>query len=222
MGRLRLFLDSCDPSQIVTWREAGVIEGVTTNPTILARQGVADWRAHLRDLAAKVDSIPVSIQMTARDHEGMIGQAVSTAAEISNAVIKIPIVSAANEPNLRTISELTRRGIRVNATACLSVGQAVLGALAGARFVSLLWGRIGDEGGDPAATVAAAVSLVAQANDGAEVIAASIRTTHDIAAAFLAGANVVTVQPDLLLRWAQHSHSAATAGQFYADSDSAR
>jgi transaldolase len=219
MGHLRLFLDSSDIEQIVIWQEAGIIEGVTTNPTILARQGITDWRAHMRDLSAKVPSIPISIQVTARDHAGMVGQAVSIAAEIENAVIKIPIVSPENEPNLRTINALAGRGITVNATACLSAGQAVLAAKAGAKFASVLWGRAGDEGADPAAIVAAAARLVPQVSDRAEVLVASIRSTRDITAALLAGAHVVTVPPALLLRWAQHGYSAATAGQFYADSE---
>lgn len=217
MRRIKIFLDSADADELVWWIEAGVIDGVTTNPTILRRLGLDDWIGHVRDLANRAGKLPISVQVTAQEHSEMVSQAVMIAGEIEQAVIKIPVVSSTGGPNFRTIAVLSERDIPVNATACLTVGQAVLAAKAGARYASLLWGRIGDEGGDPAGTVGLASTLVPRVSDRTELLVGSIRTPNDVTMALAAGAHVVTVPPDLLRRWAQHHHAAAMVAQFNRD-----
>lgn len=219
MTPVKLFLDSADLDELIPWIESRVIDGITTNPTILRQLGVQDWLGHLRDLAGKTGDLPINIQVTAREHHEMINQATMIVGEIEHAVVKVPIVSSAGDPNLATIAALSERGIPVNTTACLAVGQAVLAAKAGARYTSLLWGRIGDEGADPASVVSLAADLLPRVNDRACLLVGSIRTPNDVTGALAAGAHAVTVRPALLRRWTQHHHAAATVAQFYRDAE---
>ena len=132
-------------------------------------------------------------------------------------MVKIPVVSGAGTPNFRVIAAVSQRGVTVNATACLSVGQAVLAVKAGARYASLLWGRLGDEGADPGSAVSAAAHLVPRAREGSEVVAASLRGPADATAAMMSGAQVIAIPPDVLAKLANHHYATATVQQFYAD-----
>jgi transaldolase len=219
---MRIFIDSAVLDDIAYWVDAGVVDGVTTNPTLLKQAGVGDHRDAVRRIAALVAPREVSVQLCASTPASMMVEAQGIAEQIANVVVKVPVISPEGTVHLGVISKLATAGTRVNATACLTVGQAVLAAKAGASYVSIFWGRIGDEGGDPASVVQSVRRLLDDDSSRAEVIVGSIRSPADITAAVLSGTHIVTVPPAILLRWADHRYARATVQQFYADSQAAR
>ena len=146
---MKIFVDSANEQEILRWFREGVVDGVTTNPTIMLKDGVADVESGTRRLCELVGERPVSVEVTSNDASEMLKQARTFASWARNIVVKIPIVNEYGESSLRVINELTNGGIAVNVTAILSFNQALLATKAGATYVSIFVGRIADEGGDP-------------------------------------------------------------------------
>src|SRR5580704_17044202 len=151
---MQIFLDSADEKELTHWLAEGVVDGVTTNPSILLKDGASDLETVARRLAALLGHRPVSVEVTATEPEQMIEQGRSFARWASNIVVKIPIVTQDGDSCLKAIYTLSRAGIPVNATAILSFNQAVLAAKAGACYVSVFAGRVADEGHDPSQLIA--------------------------------------------------------------------
>src|SRR3981189_3127265 len=150
---MRIFVDSADHKQIEQWLQQGVVDGVTTNPSIMFKDGVADLEDGARKLAALLCERPLSVEVTSNDREIMVEQARTFATWARNIVVKIPIVNEYGESCLGVMRRLSQEGIGVNATAILSFNQALLAAKAGATYVSIFAGRVADEGNDPAITI---------------------------------------------------------------------
>jgi transaldolase len=214
---MKIFVDSANMNEAAYWIDSGLAEGITTNPTLLRKAGCTDYAKAVREIAERFPTTEVSIQLVSRDEDNMLAEGRDFIAEIPNAVIKVPVIAPSGAFHFTAVSALTRAGIPVNATACLTVGQVVLSAKSGARYASVFWGRIADEGGDCTATVSGARKILTGAGATTKLIAGSIRGAADITAAFLAGADVVTAAPSILRRWADHHYSRATVAQFYSD-----
>jgi transaldolase len=218
---MQLFADSADPDEIRRWLRYGVIDGVTTNPSILLKTGVYSLREGAQQIAKLLGDAPLSVEVVSDDPEDMVERGREIAGWASNIVVKVPVITSRGEPCLGAIHALSGHGIKVNATACLSAGQAMLAAKAGAAYVSVFAGRIADEGLDATAVIDGVARWLDRWNYGARLIVGSIRGVIDIQAAALAGAHVVTVPPRLLSQMMDHKYSRFTVQQFLSDGEAA-
>jgi len=218
---MEIFADTADLTEIRAWLDFGVLDGVTTNPSIMLAGGIYDLRQGAQAIARILDDKPLSVEVVSDDLQEMRRQAVEMASWAPNIVVKIPVITTQGEPCLGVIASLRRAGVRVNATACLSFNQALLAAKAGATYVSLFAGRISDEGADASEAVRRTASWLKAWDMPTKIIVGSIRETVNVQDAALAGAHVVTVPPKFLRQMIDHKYSRFTVGQFLADGQSA-
>jgi transaldolase len=216
---MQIFIDSADASQIESWLGQGVVDGATTNPTIMCKDGVTDLQVGALRLSKLLGDRPLSVEVTSNDQEIMLEQGRLFATWARNIVIKIPIVNEFGESCLGVIHRLSQEGIAVNATAILSFNQAMLAAKAGATYVSIFAGRLADEGNDPAVTIKNVRQWLDAWSLSARIIVGSIRTVMDIQNAALAGAHIVTIPPQFLPKMVDHRYTRETVRQFMQDAE---
>ncbi len=216
---MKIFLDTADITEIRQWFDMGVIDGVTTNPSIMLKDRILDLEAGTKEITTLVAPLPVSVEVTTNDLDEMLIQARDLASWAPNIVVKIPHITADGIPCYGVIKVLETEDIRVNATAAMSLGQVILAAKAGATYISLFYGRIADEGGDAAAVIRDSVSWLERWNFNSEIIVGSIRSVGDILGAAKAGAHVVTIPPEFLGKMADHKYTRETVRQFVADAE---
>lgn len=184
---MEIFLDSASVEEIREAAGWGVISGVTTNPTLVAREG-RDFRSMLEEICGLVDG-PISAEVMSLNLEGMLGEARDLARVSPNVVIKIPVTPV----GLQATSALAGEGIRVNVTLVFSALQALLAARAGAAFVSPFIGRIDDTGQDGMDVLDDIMEIFCNYDFDTRVIAASIRHTGHVLDAARLGADIATV-----------------------------
>ena len=218
---MKIFVDSSDFREIKKWDAQGVVDGVTTNPSIMLKDGVCDMEDSTRRLCAMMGERPVSIEVTTNEQDEMIRQGRQFASWSGNVVVKVPVVNEYGESCLGVIHALNRENIRVNATAILSFNQAMLAAKAGATYVSIFGGRIADEGGDAGAVIRNVRHWLDEWGCHAEIIVGSMRGPVDIQNAALAGAHVVTIPPQFLPKMIDHKYTRDTVRQFNRDAERA-
>jgi len=216
---MRVFVDSADQKQIGYWLEEGVVDGVTTNPSIMFKDGATDLEDCARRLAAMLGEKPLSVEVTSNDRKMMVEQARTFATWARNIVVKIPIVNEHGESCLGVIHRLSQEGIGVNATAILCFNQAMLAAKAGATYVSIFAGRVADEGNDPAVTIRNTRRWLDDWQISSHIIVGSIRTVMDIQNAALAGAHIITIPPQFLPKMVDHRYTRETVRQFVQDAE---
>ncbi|HJM36393.1 MAG: fructose-6-phosphate aldolase [Dehalococcoidales bacterium] len=209
---MRIFLDTANVEQIRHGVRMGVVSGVTTNPTINAKEGNADYEALSKEICASVSG-PVSVEVLVEGAESMLRQARQIHSWAENVVVKIP----ATAEGLEVTSLLSKEGIKVNMTLCFSLNQAILGALAGAAYVSPFVGRLDDIGTDGIQRLKEIVEVLKSYQLRTEVIAASIRHPMHCVAAAMAGAHIATVPYNVLLQMIQHPMTTAGISRFLAD-----
>ncbi len=206
---MKLFIDTANVSEI---REmAWLIDGVTTNPTLVARE-----KRPFADVIAEICEIvdgPVSAEVTALDTGGMVSEARDLAAIHDNVVVKIPMT----EPGMEAVKRLSAEGIGTNVTLVFSANQALLAAKCGARFVSPFVGRIDDVGGDGMGLVAEILAIYANFAFHTEVLAASIRHPRHLFEAATLGADVATVPYAVLKKSFHHPLTDAGIERFLKD-----
>ncbi|OIP26655.1 MAG: fructose-6-phosphate aldolase [Dehalococcoidia bacterium CG2_30_46_9] len=196
---MRLFLDTANIEHIRHGVRLGVISGVTTNPTIVSREGKVDYQKLVQEICSIVPG-PVSTEVLSQDVAGMITEAREIARWAENIVVKIP----ASLDGVEATSVLAKENIKVNFTLCFSLNQAILGAAAGATFVSPFVGRLDDVGEDGIRVVADIVEYLEYYQLPTQVIAASIRHPQHCLAAAKVGAHIATVPYNVLLQMIQH------------------
>lgn len=216
-----IFLDTANIDEIKRWLGEGLVDGVTTNPTIMFNDGVYDMERGAREIADLVFPRPVSVEVTSNDHAEMIAQAETFARWADNIVVKIPIINEYGIPSLRVVKAVTGDGIRVNVTACLSYGQATMAAKVGATYVSIFAGRVSDEGSDAATIIRGTAEWLERWGSPAKIIVGSIRRAYDIQEASEAGAHVITTPPQFLLKLLDHKYSRDTVRAFNEDAQKA-
>ncbi len=214
---MQIFLDSANYKEIEKWLREGVVDGLTTNPSILLKDGVYDIEEGTRRLCALLGNRPVSVEVTSNDRGEMLEQAQMFARWAPNVVVKIPVVNEFGDSCLGVIHTLTQEDIRINTTAILSFNQAILAAKAGATYVSIFAGRVADEGHDPGTTIRAVRHWLEEWGYAAKVLVGSIRTVMDIQNAAIAGAHIVTIPPQFLPKMVDHKYSRDTVRQFNED-----
>lgn len=212
-----LFLDSVDLTEVRRWHSCGVIRGVTTNPTIVRKQGIIDVEAQLALIAEVVAPSPIAVEVTLNAGEDTLAAARRLHGIAPNVMIKVPVVTADGTPGLPVIHQLHQEGVPVNATACFTLGQTYLAAQAGADHVTVFWSRILEEGAEAADVVSSARTLVERDGLATRILVGSLRRADDIGRALLAGAHIATVPPALLSRWVDHYFARETVAQFDRD-----
>jgi len=214
---MQVFVDSADQKQIAQWLEQGVVDGVTTNPSIMFKDGVAEIEEGARRLAALLGDLPLSVEVTTNDRVAMLEEARQFASWARNIVVKIPIINEYGESCLGVIHRLSQEGIAINSTAILSFNQAILAAKAGATYVSIFAGRVADEGNDPAVVIHNVRRWLDDWEFSTRIIVGSIRTVMDIQNAALAGAHIITIPPQFLPKMVDHRYTRETVRQFVQD-----
>ncbi len=197
---MQFFIDSADISEIRDLTETGLVDGVTTNPSLIAKSG-RDFIEVIKEICEIVPG-PVSAEVTATEKEGMVTEGKKLAELAENVVVKIPLTWE----GLKACYELTENEIDVNVTLCFSANQALLAAKAGAAFISPFIGRLDDVGID-------GMELIEEIREiydnypntiDTEILAASIRTVNHVKSCALAGADVSTVPPQILRDLVKH------------------
>ena len=208
---VKFFLDTANVEDIRRGVALGVVAGVTTNPSLVAKEK-RDLTQVIKEITAIVPG-PVSAEVVSVDTEGMIAEGRKLAAIASNVVVKIPMTEA----GLAAVRQLSQEGVKTNVTLIFSVNQALLAARAGAAYVSPFVGRLDDIGQDGINLVADIVELFQIHDLQVEVIAASIRHTMHVTQAAMAGAHIATVPYSVLRQMTQHPLTTAGLEKFLAD-----
>ena len=196
---MRIFLDTANTEHIRHGVRLGVVTGVTTNPSLVSREGNVDYEKLVKEICSIVPG-PVSTEVLSQDVKSMIAEAKEIAKWANNIVIKIP----ASLEGLEATSVLARENVKVNFTLCFTLNQAVLGAAAGAAFVSPFVGRLDDIGEDGMKVVADVVQYLDHYKLPTQVIAASIRHPQHCFMAAKVGAHIATVPYEVLLQMIRH------------------
>jgi len=218
---MQIFIDSANIGEIEKWLAMGVIDGVTTNPSVMFKDGVYDAEAGAKKISALVDPRPVSVEVTTNDLDKMLIQAQEFASWAPNIVIKIPQITQDGVPCYGVIKKLESEGIKVNATAALSLGQVILAAKAGATYISIFTGRVSDEGGNAPEVIRNSVEWLKRGEFISKIIVGSIRSVGEILSAAIAGAHIITIPPDFLGKMADHKYTRDTVRQFVTDAQKA-
>jgi transaldolase len=209
---MKFFVDTADVSEIRELVATGMLDGVTTNPTLVAKAG-RDFFEVLKEICAEVSG-PVSAEVTATDAEGMIREGDKLARVADNVAIKVPMTW----DGLKACRHFTSRGIMVNVTLCFSAAQAVLAAKAGATFVSPFVGRFDDIGFDGMALIRDICDIYRRYDYfETQVLVASVRSPLHVVEAGKAGAHVATIPPNVLKSLINHPLTDKGLAAFLAD-----
>jgi len=217
---LKLFLDTANVDEIRQGARFGVVDGVTTNPSLAAKEGVSGLGAYketVQEIASIIDG-PISVEVISTDVEGMITEGKDIAGWIPNPWVKLPSTSAGFE----AMKVLVGEGIKINQTLCFSVNQALLGAQAGATVISPFVGRLDDIGHDGMELVKEIGSIFRKYEIQTMVMAASIRHALHCIEAARAGANIATIPYNVLMQMTKHPLTDIGASRFVEDWEKAR
>lgn len=209
---MKFFVDTAEIDEIRRLNEIGLVDGVTTNPSLVAKSG-----RNFIDVVAQICALvrgPVSAEVAATDFESMLAEGRYLAAIAVNVAVKVPLTPA----GIRACSVLSSEGAAVNVTLCFSSAQALLAAKAGATFVSPFAGRLDDIGVNGINLIAEIVHIFRQYPDiRTQVLAASMRGPEHVVQAARAGAHVATVPPKVLDQMFRHPLTDAGLERFVAD-----
>lgn len=195
---MMFFADTADTDEIRELVSMGLIDGVTTNPSLIAKSG-RDFKEVVKEICSIVEG-PVSAEVTALEVDGMISEGRHLAELAPNIAVKVPLTW----DGLKACRALTQGGTMVNVTLCFNANQALLAARAGATFVSPFIGRLDDMGMDGMEVIEEIRSIFDNYDFSTEILAASIRTVNHVKQSALAGADVATVPPATLKSLAKH------------------
>ena len=188
---MKFFLDTANVDQIKRINDLGLCDGVTTNPSLIKKEG-RDFKEVVTEIASIVDG-PISAEVTSYDYEEMVKEATEIAKWSENIVVKIPMT----EDGLKAINTLSKKGIKTNCTLIFSVSQGLMAAKAGATYISPFVGRIDDMGEDGGELIYNLKQVLNNYGLKTEIIAASIRTNKHLEDAALAGAHIATIPGNL-------------------------
>ncbi len=212
---MKFFIDTANLAQIQEANELGILDGVTTNPSLMAKEGIKGEEAvrkHYHDICQIVDG-PVSAEVLGTTYEGMVEEGKVLAAIHPNIVVKIPMI----KDGIKAIKWFTDNGIRTNCTLVFSAGQAILAAKAGATYVSPFIGRIDDSSWDGVVLIEQIVNIYNTQGYLTEVLAASIRNPLHIVRCAEAGADVCTCPLTSILGLLKHPLTDLGLQQFLND-----
>ena len=197
---MKFFVDTADIAEIRELADSGLLDGVTTNPSLVAKTG-RDFIEVVKEICATVDG-PVSAEVTATDADQMVAEGRTLAAIADNVAVKVPLTW----DGLKACKALTQAGTMVNVTLCFSANQALLAAKAGATFISPFVGRLDDIGHDGMQLIAEIIEIYDNYEDiETEVLVASVRSPAHVMRAAQMGADVCTIPPNVIRQLARHT-----------------
>ncbi len=208
---MRIFLDTANIDDIRRGAAMGVVDGVTTNPSLVAAEGV-EYRDRVLEICEVVDG-PISAETISETADELVEEGRRIASWHENVVVKV----AMSEAGLAAISRLSAEGISTNCTLVFSANQALLAARAGATLISPFIGRIDDAGQDGMEVVRESVRIMETYHLPSQVLAASVRHTRHVTEAALAGSHIATVPPKVLFQLIQHPLTDAGIERFLQD-----
>ena len=208
---MKIFLDCANVDEIKAHTASGLVDGVTTNPSLIAQSGrnILDAIAEICDLVEG----PVSAEVTATDFDTMLAEGKKLAGLADNVAVKVPLTEA----GLRTCRVLSDGGTKVNVTLCFTAGQALLAAKSGASFISPFVGRLDDLGQDGMGLIGEICDIYSNYGYATEVLVASVRSTQHVVDAAMLGADVVTLPPKILTALFKHPLTDKGLDAFLAD-----
>jgi transaldolase len=208
---MKIFIDSADLNEIRDAAAMGVIDGVTTNPSLVAKAG-RSLETIVREICEVVDG-PISAEVTAVDAAGIVKEGKALAAIHPNVVVKVPLIAE----GIKAVRLLSGEGIRTNVTLCFSAPQALLAAKAGATYISPFIGRIDDTGGDGLELISQIVTIYNNYAYETEVLAASIRHPVHLVRCAQIGADVATIPHSVILQLLKHPLTDVGLAKFLED-----
>jgi transaldolase len=209
---MRIFLDTANIDEIREVARLGILSGVTTNPSLMAKESGVSYRDRVVEICEVVQG-PVSAECVSRDAPALVEEARGIAAWHKHVVVKIPCDAA----GLEATSLLSKEGVRINMTLVFSANQALLAALAGATYMSPFVGRLDDAGHDGMEVVREAVEIFDRYHLPAQVLAASLRHPRHVVAAARAGAHIATLPYAVLKAMIKHPLTDVGIERFLAD-----
>lgn len=209
---MKFFIDTADLKEIQDANELGVLDGVTTNPSLMAKIGVTDFRAHYAAIC-EIVSGDVSAEVLSTDFDGMMKEALELAGIHPNITVKVPMI----RDGVKVIKELTQRGIKTNCTLVFSPVQALVAAKAGATYVSPFLGRLDDVGHDGMDLIHSIREIFDNYGYATEILAASIRHTLHVVQCAQAGADVATMPLSVIDQLIKHPLTDLGLAKFLAD-----
>ncbi|MGI9353247.1 MAG: fructose-6-phosphate aldolase [Rhizobiaceae bacterium] len=208
---MKFFVDTADVDEIRELADTGLLDGVTTNPSLILKSG-RDIIEVTKEICSIVDG-PVSAEVTAIDYEGMIAEAEVLAKIADNICIKLPLTM----DGLKACKKLTSEGHKTNVTLCFSANQALLAAKAGATYISPFIGRLDDMGMDGMEVIEEIRMIYDNYDFKTQILAASIRTVNHVKESAIAGADVATIPPSTLKALVKHPLTDKGLDAFLAD-----
>ena len=208
---MQIFIDSADAAELKALAETGLVDGVTTNPTLVAKAGRPFFEA-LKEICAAVPG-PISAEVVAQDTETMLAEGRKLRTVADNIVVKLPLTPE----GLKACKILTDEGTPTNVTLCFSAVQALLAAKAGATFISPFLGRLDDNGQDGMGLIREIRAIYDNYGYDTQVLAASIRTAAHVRDAALAGADCATIPPAVFKSLYKHILTDAGLAAFMKD-----
>ncbi len=209
---MKFFIDTAVLDEIREAADMGVLDGVTTNPSLMKKAGAADFHAHIQAICEIVDG-DVSAEVTATDYEGILREGRTLADLADNVVVKVPLIL----DGIKAIKTFSEEGIKTNCTLCFSPTQALIAAKAGATFISPFIGRLDDISQTGMDLVRSIVEIYDNYGLETEVLAASIRHPLHVVEAAEAGADVATIPLGVIKKLIQHPLTDRGLEKFLAD-----
>ncbi len=211
LAPMQIFIDSADIEEIRDAAAMGVVDGVTTNPSLVAKTG-RTLNEVVADISEVVDG-PISVEVVATDYEGIVREGRAIASQHKNFVVKVPLIA----DGLKAVRTFTQEGIKTNVTLCFSPTQGLLAAKAGATYISPFVGRIDDISGDGMELVRQLVTIYRNYNLPTQVLAASIRHPVHVVQAAMMGAHVGTMPHKVIHQLVKHPLTDIGLERFLAD-----
>ena len=208
---MKIFIDTADIEEIREAKSLGILDGVTTNPSLVMKTG-KPFEQCIKEILAEVEG-PVSVEVTATDHQGMVEEAKTYAAWADNVVVKVPII----REGLKAIKALSDQGIKVNVTLCFSPMQALLAAKAGAAYISPFVGRLDDISHDGMELIQQVVDIYDNYAFNTEILVASVRNPLHVLEAARMGADVATIPLKVIDALLKHPLTDIGLEKFLAD-----
>jgi transaldolase len=208
---MRIFIDTADIAELRALADTGLVDGVTTNPTLIAKAG-RDIKETTREICALIEG-PVSAEVAALDYDGMLAEGRILRALAGNVVVKLPLTME----GLRACKTLSGEGTPCNVTLCFSAPQALLAAKAGAAFISPFIGRLDDGGQDGMELIREIRAIYDNYGFDTEILAASVRTVGHVRDAAIAGADCATIPPAVFRSLYKHALTDAGLAAFMKD-----
>ncbi|MEL7129871.1 MAG: fructose-6-phosphate aldolase [Pseudomonadota bacterium] len=212
---MKFFVDTADTKEIADLAATGLVDGVTTNPSLIAKSG-HPFAEVISEICGLTNG-PVSAEVVATDYDGMVAEGRTLAAIAPNVCVKLPLTLA----GLRACRALTDQGTQTNVTLCFSANQALLAAKAGATFISPFIGRLDDINIDGMELIEDIRTIYDNYGYETEILAASIRTVNHVKDAALIGADVMTAPPGVIRNLANHPLTDKGLAAFLADAEKA-